>query len=269
MIGCSRFHSARGPGKAVSRKRRGFTLVELLVVIGIIAVLLGILLASLSKARESGRSVKCLGNLRTLGVAMFSYVQRYDRFPRPAANPLAEDWFHWTNVASHKKVRGGIAEFLDDGGPTSSSVWLCPSDDLDTHTQRNGNLPSYPYSYSVNFNICVYQFHPNISPTDTLRFTKIRQPEQKILIIDESSETVDDGCWAWQWNAGSGYNMLSNRHDRRKEAATNVNAGYGNVSFADGHAERVPRVKSFDPKYYDPFLPGKSPLPAPTVPQMP
>jgi len=255
-------------------RRRAFTLVELLVVIGIIAVLMGILLASLSHAREAGRSVKCLANLHSLGVAMSSYVQRYERFPRPAQNnpALAEDWFHWkwaTAPLIQKKLRGGIAEFLDDGGPISSSVWVCPSDDPDTHTQRTGGSPTYRFSYSVNFNICVPADHPNISPPNTLRFTAIRQPEQKILIIDESSETVDDGCWGSQWSGAAGNSMLSNRHDRRKETATDVNAGYGNVAFVDGHAERIPRVRSFDPNYYDPFLPGKSPLPAATVPQMP
>jgi prepilin-type N-terminal cleavage/methylation domain-containing protein/prepilin-type processing-associated H-X9-DG protein len=267
------------------RSRCAFTLVELLVVIGIVAVLLGVVLAAMSKARESARSVQCLGNLRSLGVAMFSYVQRYQRYPRPASGQVSpEDWFHWTDSPVHKPVNGGIAEFLERGGPASNPVWYCPSDDRDTHTVRSNDRVWYPFSYTVNFVICTfYRLHeqpggklsqwPTVTEPDgsrwarTMSYSQVKQPESKILIIDESSETIDDGCWAWQWAAGGGANVLSNRHDRRNEAKTDPNAGYGNASFVDGHAERVPRVRSFDPKYYDPFLPGASPLPPATVPQ--
>jgi len=59
---------------AMNRPRRGFTLVELLVVVAIIALLIAVLLPSLNKARASARSVVCMTNLHQIGVAVYSYA---------------------------------------------------------------------------------------------------------------------------------------------------------------------------------------------------
>jgi prepilin-type N-terminal cleavage/methylation domain-containing protein/prepilin-type processing-associated H-X9-DG protein len=223
------------------RSRRAFTLVELLVVIGIIALLVGILMPALSRAKESANRIACLANLRTLGQGFVMYTNdNRGRYPRPAAGGAKyEDWVYWENTAARPFEQSRIAPFL--GKSFNRKALTCPSDDASVHPH------GYPFSYTVNGNICVWQ-----TGSPTLTTSQVRKSSEKILLIDESSQTVDDGCWQPQHWVLDQKNILANRHDKTAEASTDKSAGRGNVLFADNHAEFIPRAWTLDPAYWDP-----------------
>lgn len=219
--------------------RKGFTLLELLVVVGIIVALFALLMPVVGRAEEQARSLRCTNNLRQLGQAFISYVAANDNtFPAPAVNQRPDDWFYWH--PGRDKNQSRVVPYL--GGTFNDSFFLCPSDDPSARTSVNNN---YRWSYTVNEKICGY-YQPS------LKLRQIKKPNHTILIIDESSATVDDGCWAPQNYASDKRNLLSDRHVLSSELRNDPNAGRGNVTFADGHSESIERKDSFNPQYFDP-----------------
>src|SRR5436309_657919 len=83
------------------RIRSGFTLVELLVVIGIIAVLVALLMPAITRARKQAYRVVCMSNIRHVGLALLAYAEaNRGAFPAPALGGglyrmYPEDWVHW------------------------------------------------------------------------------------------------------------------------------------------------------------------------------
>jgi prepilin-type N-terminal cleavage/methylation domain-containing protein len=114
----------------------GFSLIEILVSISIIAVLLSVLLPSLSGAREAGRATACLSNLRELGTAWALYANDYADRAMPLAYWSSQDigtgeevfWWgtHGTTTLPVDHARGFIAPYLD-AELAKGSVFECPA----------------------------------------------------------------------------------------------------------------------------------------------
>lgn len=135
---------------------RGFTLVELLVVIGIIAVLIGILLPVLSKAREAGNTIKCAANLRSVGQGMMLYVSE-NKGTYPAAyiyegmiiqngkqtpDAAVNGYVHWSAFLYGDRSKVGDSSiFL---GVSGWDAFTCPSID------KGGLPPTNTYSGNLD-----------------------------------------------------------------------------------------------------------------------
>lgn len=101
-------------------RRRAFTLIELLVVIAVLAVLAGLLMPALSGARERGRDIHCVNNLKQLGVAVHVYAQDYkDRFPAAERMP---------SVPANSPPLPRIADLLRRYTGGSDKVFRCKND---------------------------------------------------------------------------------------------------------------------------------------------
>jgi prepilin-type N-terminal cleavage/methylation domain-containing protein/prepilin-type processing-associated H-X9-DG protein len=209
------------------QKRRAFTLVELLVTIAIIAILAGLVLAALGKAKGRGNSMTCLNDLNQLGKAFMMYQGDFaDTFPAPGSRgvygPQPEDWI-WCDV-----TQSSISPFIAGFNPR---VFTCPLDYEALRLQSLGVAPGNPYRYS--YSLTSYDLtngtNPGMSTIITperkvypFRASSIVSPAQKIMLVDEDRTTINDSRWV------PVSDLIASRHD-----------GKGYITFADGHNQLV------------------------------
>ena len=240
------------------RSNGGFTLVELLVVIGIIALLISILLPALNRVKDQANRIKCMNNLRDIMHAITMYAAENKNY-LPYCNWAGTPGGHTGWLYKDQALPPNEAQLatLSETGIVygylkTREIFRCP-----LHTDFRSPLPSTERFTSYIMNGAVQDYPDQYGGlfTSTHKITKFTALH---VILWESGETrlMNNGP---PWNDGSSYpgEWLSERHGNGIRFGNNFAKGSGGASIAcfDGHTEWISSKEyellvKRDPKVY-------------------
>ncbi|MGC8991568.1 MAG: type II secretion system protein, partial [Verrucomicrobiia bacterium] len=223
----------------LNNSKPGFTLIELLVVIAIIAILAGMLLPALSKAKTKAQGIMCMNNGRQMSMAWRLYVDdNQEKLPASYAPGQPIEWVHGSldfdgGNRSNWDTRDITNSILFPYCGQSTGIWKCPADKSTVRYQ--GKV--YPRVRSISMNAWfnstdVEGFGPGFRVYYRMSDLVDPGPTMTWLFMDEREDSINDGFWVTQMN---GYPNLATTVIVDYPAS--YHNGAAGFSFADGHAE--------------------------------